>query len=72
MAILLYIYIQYSLAYLQSSVTFVGGVCPVTVSLLVLCKDVRVASSFEASMLSVGWHVLWNVTDKRVRVKYKG
>jgi hypothetical protein len=37
----------------------------VTVSLLV-CEDVRVAFSFEASMLSVGWDVLWNVTDKRL------
>jgi hypothetical protein len=36
----------------------------------VLCEDVRVAFSFEASMLSVGWHLLWNVTDKRVWVKY--
>jgi hypothetical protein len=26
-------------------------------------EDVCVAFSFEASMLSVGWHVLWNVTD---------
>jgi hypothetical protein len=46
-----------------------GGVCPVTVSLLVLCEDVRVAFSFEESMSSVEWHVLWNVTtDKRVWV----
>jgi hypothetical protein len=49
----------------------VGGVCPETVSLLVLFEDVRVAFSLEASMLCVGWHVLWNVTDKRVWVKYK-
>jgi hypothetical protein len=49
----------------------VGGVYSVTVSLLVLCKDVRVAFSFEASKLSVGWHELWNVTDKKVWVKYK-
>jgi hypothetical protein len=44
--------------YLQSSVTFLGRVCPETVSLLVLCEDVRVAFSPEASMLSLGWHVL--------------
>jgi hypothetical protein len=49
----------------------VGGVCPVTDSLLVLCEDIRVAFSLEASRLSVGWHVLWNVTGKRVWVKYK-
>ena len=36
-----------------------------TDSLLVSCGDVRVAFSREASMLSVGWHVLWNVADKR-------
>ena len=35
------------------------------------CEDVRVTFSFEASMLSEEWHVLWNVTDKRVWVKYK-
>ena len=46
-----------------------GGVCPVTTSLLELCEDVRVALSFKALMLSGGWHVLWNVTDKRVWVK---
>jgi hypothetical protein len=62
MCIIIYciLYIHYSLAYLQSSLTCVGGVCPVTVSVLVLCEDVRV----EASILSVGWHVLWNVTDR--------
>ena len=58
---LLYTNFQYSLL-LKTSVTCVGGVCTVTVSLLVLCEDVRVTFSFEASILSVGWHVLWNGT----------
>ena len=63
--------IQYSLATskvwqisVKSSVTCVGGVRPVTVSLLALCRDALVKFSFEVSMWSVGWHVLWNVTDK--------
>ena len=42
-----------------------------TVSLLELCEDVRMTFSFEASMLSFGWHVLWNATDKRLWVNYK-
>jgi hypothetical protein len=36
-----------------------------------LCEDGRVAFSLEASMLPVGWHVLWNVTDKSVWMKCK-
>ena len=54
----------------KSSVA-VGAVCPVTVSLLLLSEDVSVAFSFEPSMLSVGWHLMWNVTDKWVWVQYK-
>ena len=43
-----------------------GGGCPVTVSLAsVLSEDVCVAFSFEAVMLHGGWHVKWNVSDKR-------
>ena len=41
---------------------------PVTVALLVLFGDFRVAFSLEASMLSIGLHMLWNVTGKRVLV----
>ena len=56
---------------IKSSVTRVGGGCPVKVSIPILCEDVCETFSFEPSMLPVGWHVLWNVTDKRVWVKYK-
>ena len=42
-----------------------------TVSLLVLCEDDYWAFYFEASMLSIGWHELWKITDKRVWVKCK-
>jgi hypothetical protein len=46
--LLYYIYI--SVWRIYSHLSCVGGVCPVTVSLLVLCEDVLVAFSFEASI----------------------
>ena len=50
-----------------------GGGCPLTVSLVlsVLSEDVGVAFSFESSMLYSKWHVLWNLSDKRVGVNCK-
>ena len=50
-----------------------GSGCPVIVShvLFDFSEDVCVALSFKASMLYGRWHVRWNVSDKRVRVKCK-
>ena len=49
-----------------------GGACPLTVSLVlsVMSEDVCVVFSFESSMLYSKWHVKWNLSDKRVRVKW--
>jgi hypothetical protein len=58
---------MYSKVWPRNKSSRVGGVYPVTISLLVLCEKF----SFKASMLPFGWHVLWNVTDKRVWVMYK-
>ena len=49
----------------------VAVVCPMAVSLLMLCEDVGVSFSSGASKLSSWWHVLWNVAEKWVVVACK-
>ena len=46
----------------------VGVVCPMRASLLMLCEDVGLSLSPEASKLYCRWHVLWNVAEKWIGV----
>ena len=39
--------------------------------LSMLCEDICVVFPFEASMLPGKWHVMWDVTDYRVRERNK-
>ena len=66
MLTLLYLSIQFSFENMKNKLQ--QCVSTVPVSLLVFWKDVCVAFSSEASMLSDGWHALWSITVKGVRV----
>ena len=48
-----------------------GGLGPMTVSLSLLCANVGVAFSFEASTLSFRCHKLWEVSGQRIGVILK-